>query len=101
MILNEGTFVRVRKHLLKQGERSEAVPEDTAQVPFKSWIKGRLLEEAELYESASIVTATGRVVKGTVKEVHPKYRHDYGNYVEEIQKMRETILSEVWGENNE
>ncbi len=101
MLVPKGTYVRIRTHILKPGERSEHVPEDTQLVPLKCWIKGWLLEEAELYEPADIETATGRRVRGTVKEVRPPYRHHFGDYVDELMLSRKTILQEMWGEDDE
>jgi len=83
------------------GERVKNIPESTTKVPLKSWIKGRLTEESELYEEATILTATKRKVVGTVKEVNPAYKHTFGEFVPEILKMREKILEEMWGDTDE
>ncbi len=101
MLVEKGKYARIRNYILKPGERHENVPGDTAQVPFKSWVKGHLLEEAELYEEASIKTATGRTLRGVVKEVEPRYRHDFGDFVSEIHKIRNQILKDMWGNENE
>ncbi len=99
MLVDKGKYVRVRKHILSPDQRADNVPEDTKKVPLKMWIKGRLTAEAELFEEAEVITATGRRVKGMLKEVEPKHKHSFGEYVEEIQQMREIILSEVWGDD--
>ena len=96
MLLKKGEFVRIREYLLSPEKRLSNVPEDTSKVPLKMWIKGELLEEVELFEKTRIKTATGRIVEGTVKEKQPKYKHNYGDFVEEIQVMRSTILTEMW-----
>ncbi len=101
MLIPKGTFVRIRDYILLPEQRADSLPESTSKVPLKCWVKGRLQEEAELYEEATIETATNRLIKGVVKEVHPKYKHTYGDYVEEIQQMRETILAEMWGDKDE
>lgn len=101
MLVNKGTYVRVRKHLLLPGERAEGLPVDTQKVPFKMWARGRLCEEAELFEEVSIETASGRVVNGVLKEVEPKYKHSYGDFVDEILQMRKIILSEMWGDDDD
>ena len=98
MLVDKGKYVRIRKHILPPDQRAANVPEDTQKVPLKMWIKGRLVEEAELFEEAEIITATGRRVKGVLKEVEPKHKHSFGEYVEEIQAMRENILREMWGD---
>lgn len=101
MLVKKNTFVRLRMYVLSPENRAANVPKDTATKPLKMWIKGRLNHEAELFEEAEVTTATGRKVKGTLKEVEPKYKHNYGEYVEEIQKMREIILSEMWSDRDE
>ncbi len=101
MLIPKGTYVRVRNHILKPENRVENIPDDTSNVPLKSWVKGHLTHEAELYEAAEIITETGRKVQGIVKEVEPKPRHDFGDFVPEIMKMRHQILNEVWGNDDE
>ena len=102
MLIDKNTFVRVRKHILTPEQRAKNIPQDTKLVPLKMWIKGRLQEETELFEEAEIKTATGRLIKGIVKEVEPKHKHSFGEYVDELQRVREIVLSEMWGgEDNE
>ena len=101
MILEKGTYVRIRKYLLLSNQRLKTIPEDTSKVPFKMWIKGRLLEETELFEEAKIETATGRIISGVVKEKNPKYKHSYGEFVEELMQIREIIKSEMRGDNDD
>lgn len=97
MLVSKGKFVRIRKHILFPENRDKRVPDDTSQVPLKMWIKGRLLDESEMFEETEIITATGRIEKGILKEVEPKYKHTFGDYVEELQHIREIILKEAWG----
>ena len=101
MLVDKNTYVRIRKHILRPGERSENIPEDTAKVPLKMWVKGRLCHEAELFEEAKIMTVTGRIVEGTLKEVEPRYKHGYGDFVDEVFQMRQRILNEMWGDSDE
>jgi len=102
MNINKGTFVRIRRTLLQPSERAENLPEDTKKVPLKMWVKGRLLEESELFEYAHIQTVTGRTEYGRVKEVEPPYKHGFGDYVEEILQIREIILNDMYsGDKNE
>jgi len=100
MLVKKGAFVRLRNHLLLPEERSKSLPESTTQVPYKSWTKGFLVEESELYENATVVTVTGRKVTGVLKEVEPRYKHTFGDYVPEIHRMRSVILEEVWGDGD-
>ena len=101
MLVAKDTYVRIRKHVLMPGERSVNLPKETSLVPLKMWVKGRLTEEAELFEDVTIITNTGRQIRGELKEVEPQYKHSFGGFVDEIVKMRENILNEMWGERNE
>jgi len=97
MLIDKGTFVRIRRTLLQPAERAENLPEDTKNVPLKMWVKGRLLEESELFDYAHIETVTGRKEYGRVKEVEPPYKHGFGDYVEEIMTIRQIVLNDMYG----
>ena len=101
MFINKGEYVRIRKNLLMPGERLEGIPEDTRETPLKMWLKGRLCYESELFQPAHITTATGRTQFGDLKETSPAYKCSYGQYVDEILKMRDIILREMWGKDDE
>lgn len=100
-MLSKGTYVRIRKHLLMPNERIQSIPNETRKEPLKMWVKGRLNDEAEMFEKVCIVTASDRIECGTLKEKHPKIKHGFGEFVEEIITMRESILSEFWGIKDE
>ncbi len=100
MLVEKGKFVRIRSHLILPENRNTDLPESTQKVPYKMWAKGYLLDEAELYEESTIVTATNRVITGILKEVEPKYKHSFGDFVTEINVMRSIILKEVWGNDD-
>jgi hypothetical protein len=74
-----GRLVRVHRIELAASERAAGIPEDTARVPFESWINGWLVEDATIGERTRIRTATGRVVEGELVEVDPAYRHSFGS----------------------
>lgn len=102
MNIDKGTYVRIRKTLLQPSDRSENLPDDTKKVPLKMWVKGRMLEEGELFDYAHIKTITGRTEYGRVKEIEPPYKHGFGDFVEEILKIREIIINDMYGgEQNE
>lgn len=98
MLVDKGKYVRIRKHIILPGKRDKSVPAETQKVPLKMWIRGRLIEESELFEETSVITTTGRIVKGELKEIEPRYKHDFGDFVEELTCVREIILSEMWGD---
>ena len=101
MLIDKGKYVRLRKHVLLPDNRAINIPNDTKKVPFKMWVKGQLTHEAELFEEAEIETATGRLVTGELKEVEPKYKHSFGEHIQEIHHMRKIILAEMWGDEDE
>ena len=100
-MIDKGTYVRIRRTLLKPEERSENLPEETKKVPYKMWVKGYLLDEADLFDIVSIRTITGRIETGRLKEVKPPYKHSYGDYVPEILELQDIILQDMYGDKNE
>ena len=96
MLINKGSYVRIRKTLLKPEERSGHLPEDTKLVPYKMWVKGYLLEDAEMFDNVSIKTVDGRTETGRLKEHKPTYKHNYGDYVEEALTLRELIKGDFY-----
>jgi hypothetical protein len=87
----KGTWVQIRSVVLRPEERTGNLPEETKKVPLEMWVKGTLLEAAELGSVARIRTVTGREVTGTLCAIEPAYRHDYGAYVPEIRQITEII----------
>lgn len=100
MPAKKGMHVQISTVLLKPEERVEKLPEATAKTPLTAWVKGELMTEADLYEQATIKTVTGRFVRGVLKEIEPRHKHDFGNYVEEIDRIRSIVKQELWGDNN-
>ncbi len=100
-MIDKGSFVRIRKTLLKPEDRSNNLPKETALVPFKMWVKGFLLEDADLFDIVTIKTITNRIESGRLKEAYPKYKHDYGDFIPEILEMNQIILQDLKEDNNE
>lgn len=100
MTAKKGTYVQISTVLLKPEERAENLPEITSKSPLTAWIKGELMTEAELYEQATIKTLTGRFLRGDLKEIEPRHKHDFGNYVEELDRIRAIIKKEMWDVQN-
>ena len=94
-MIEKGTYVRIRKTLLDPKDRSTNLPEDTKQVPLKMWVKGILLNDAEMFDYVDIKTVTGRIVNGKLKEANPKYKHGYGDFVPEIIHIRDIIKADL------
>ena len=100
-MIDKGTYVRIRRTVLKPEERSNNLPEDTKKVPFKMWAKGYLLEESDLFDIVTIKTITGRIETGRLKEVNPPYKHSYGDFLPEMLILRDIIKRDMYGDNNE
>jgi hypothetical protein len=100
-MIEKGTFVRIRQTLLEPKDRSHNLPEDTKKVRFKMWVKGWLLEDADLFDYVQVKTVTGRIVKGKLKEANPPYKHSYGAFVPEILTIREIVKNDMRGDSND
>lgn len=100
-MIEKGTYVRIRKTLLKPEERSSNLPNDTKNVPFKMWVKGYLQEESELFDIGVVKTLTGRIETGRIKEFNPPYKHSYGDFVPEVMVLSDIIRKDMYGEQNE
>lgn len=79
-----GTWVEIHSIVLAAGERAPQVPADTQAVPLEMRVKGFLAAPAAPGEAASIVTAAGRSLSGTLSEVNPAYSHGFGAPVAEL-----------------
>lgn len=81
-----GRWARVHRLELAPPERAAGCPEDTASVPFESWINGWLIEESRLGDTARIRTPTGRTLEGELVEIGPGYTHSFGAPPEALQR---------------
>ena len=79
-----GDWVRIHKVVLAAGARAPAVPDDTSRVPLEMWVNGFCIDEAGLGQPATIETAAGRILSGTLVAVEPSYGHDFGRPVPEL-----------------
>jgi len=86
-VAKRGDWVKVHSIVLKAEERSSHLPEDTKKVPLEMWINGFLAEDAKLGENVEITTLSGRMVKGTLVEVNPRYTHDFGEPIPELLRI--------------
>ena len=94
-----GDWVQVYDVLLRPGERAPQVPDDTQAVPLEMRVKGFLQRDAELGDRATVRTATGRLVEGTLVAVNPAYQHDFGQPVSELMlagaELRDMLAREL------
>lgn len=97
----KGDWVLITNTILKPGERAPQVPEDTAQVPLIQWVKGHLLADADIGQTAQARTRTGRVVEGILQEEAPAYSHSFGAFIPELLAVQEGIRQAMWGEGQD
>lgn len=80
-----GDWVSIYNIILEKEERANNIPLDTKEVPLEMWSKGFLLNnEAEIGDLVEVETYIGRKIKGTLIEVNPYYKHNYGKLVPEL-----------------
>ena len=91
-------WVQIHIDVLKPEERAANIPEDTRHVPLEMWVKGHLQDEAaELGDTVTVVTKTGREVRGTLCAVNPAFHHNFGDYIPELDQIDETVKSILFG----
>ena len=73
------------------------MPEDTKLVPLETWVKGFLLEEANLGDWVKVKTYTGREVEGTLTEIAPTFKHSFGENVPELLKIGQQLREILFG----
>lgn len=90
-------WVLIHRNVLEPAGRAAAVPDDTRAVPLEMWVKGHLQHDAELGESVTVKTRTGRLETGTLLEVNPCYKHDFGTYVPELLAIDDQLRGILFG----
>jgi hypothetical protein len=93
----KGTYVLIHRIILEPAERAPQVPDDTKLVPMEMWVKGYLQADATIGEPVEIITRTGRKEVGTLQEVNPYYKHDYGTFVPELLVISEQVREILFG----
>jgi hypothetical protein len=95
--IEKGRWARIHRIELGPSERAPGIPEDTAAVPFESWINGWLVEAAAIGERASLRTMTGRIVEGVLVEADPGYRHSFGSPPPALQQAGQEARRRLFG----
>ena len=83
-VIGKGTWVEIHRVVLEAGERAPQVPGDTRKVPLEMRVRGFLVQPAAPGDTAEIVTATGRQLRGVLSEVNPAYSHGFGPPLAEL-----------------
>ncbi|KAF0196824.1 MAG: hypothetical protein FD169_803 [Bacillota bacterium] len=95
MAIQKGQFVEVSWAALEPSGRSDNIPESTKQVPLIARVKGFAVETTEGSDDISIVTLSGRVLRGKVCDSAPRYSHDFGKPQPELQRIGPTLRREL------
>ncbi len=91
-------WVQIHIDVLKPSERATNIPEDTRHVPLEMWVKGHLLNDsAEIGDTVRIRTKTGREAEGVLCAVNPSFKHNFGDYIPELDTIDETVKSILFG----
>jgi len=99
-LVKKGEWVQIHDIILRPGERSVKIPEETKGVPLELWVKGFLKEDARIGGRVEITTIIGRTVSGELVDVNPTYDYGFGDiYIDELLKVRLQARAIVRGES--
>ena len=96
-MVKKGEWVIIHRNILTPEQRAPQVPDDTKKVPLEMWVKGYLNSDAQIGDEVEITTRTKRVEKGTLLEVNPYYKHDFGKFVPELNVISEQVRDLLFG----
>ena len=96
-MIKKGEWVLIHRNVLEPSERAPQVPDDTKKVPLELWVKGYLQNDANVGDEVTVITRTKRLENGTLLEVNPYYKHDYGKFVPELLKVSEQVRDILFG----
>lgn len=96
-MVKKGEWVRIHKVILEAQERTGKLPEDTQKCPLEMWTKGYLLADAEIGDEVEIESVNGRKETGTLIEVNPSYRHDFGECIPELLAIDKQVRGILFG----
>lgn len=94
----KGDWVRIHNVVLKAEDRTAKIPEDTQKCDLEMWLKGSLVEEtAQIGDTVTVETSTGRRERGILIEENPHYTHSYGDFVPEIIEIDKRLRKVMYG----
>lgn len=94
----KGNWVQIRTVILKANERTSRIPKDTQKCDLIQLTKGFLKEEsAGVGDEVTVITAVGRIVKGTLVDIAPCYKHNFGEFVPEIIQIEDQLKKIMFG----
>ncbi len=90
-----GEWVEVERVLLEPGDRSTALPPETAEKPMLVWVNGYALGEAGIGQEVAVETLAGRTVTGRLTAISPGYFHTFGQPPAEIVGVGRDLRARV------
>ncbi len=96
-MVKKGEWVIIHRNILEPEQRAPQVPDDTKKVPLEMWVKGYLNSDAKIGDQVEITTRTKRTETGTLQEVNPYYKHDFGKFVPELLRISEQVRDILFG----
>lgn len=93
MTFEKNEWVTIHQVVLESSQRASNLPQDTKEVPLEMWVKGHALTSGAIGDEILIITKTGRSLKGRVVEIRPRYHHDFGDYLEEVDEIDRILLT--------
>lgn len=88
----KGDWVQIHQIVLNAEERTARIPEDTKACPVELWVKGFIEADANVGDTVTIKTLTGRMVTGELVEVNPGYHYGFGDeFVPEVLKIGQEL----------
>ena len=86
-----GDWVEISAVLLSPAERAPNLPADTAAVPLVMRVRGFAQKAAKVGTVVQVKTQAGRVLRGTLLAVNPRFDHDFGGCVPELIEVRRRL----------
>ncbi len=99
-LIEQGTWVEIRRVVLAAGERAPQVPEDTARLPLEMRVRGFLLNPATIGDEAEVRTSSGRSLRGVLCEANPAYTHGFGPPIAELSGIRAELRAVLREQEN-
>ncbi len=96
-MVKKGEWVRIHSTVLEAAERTAKIPDDTKACPLEMWTKGFLQEDAEIGDIVTVKTAANRLEKGTLIEVNPYWKHNYGKFIPELVHIDSQLREIMFG----
>lgn len=93
----KGDWVRIHRNILEPSGRAANVPDDTKKVPLEMWVKGHLIQDAQIGEECSVITRVGREEHGTLLEVNPQFEINFGDFVPEVLAIDDQLRGALLG----